>query len=98
LVAQSTDESVFITEQVKTDLVRGKKTLPVVLAVQSGCDLHSIGSDEEKRTTNRQALQEGIMTARGICLLYRERAHDQLQKIEAQQSISHVLHLLLGFA
>ena len=43
-------------------------------------------------------LHEGIITTRGISLLYRERAYEKLQQIEAQRPISHALHLLLGFA
>ncbi len=96
--AQSTDESASFSKYSKTDLVRNKKTLPVVLAAQSGCDFHFIESADEKRAANLHLLQEGIMATWGICLLYRERARDQLKKIEAQQFISHALRLLLGFS
>jgi geranylgeranyl pyrophosphate synthase len=97
-VAQSLEEGASIAKHIKTDLIRHKKTLPIVLAAQSEQESQNEGSDKEKGVINRQALQEGIITAWGICLLYRERARDQLQKIEAQQSVSHSLRLLLGFA
>lgn len=93
-VTQFIDEGTSISEQVKTDLIRRKKTLPIVLAAQSQ---HKFSAKEEE-VVNRQALQEGIIAAWGISLLYWERARDQLQNIEAQQSISHILRLLLGFA
>ncbi|MFL5653901.1 MAG: polyprenyl synthetase family protein [Ktedonobacteraceae bacterium] len=84
---------------IKTDLVRGKKTLPVVIAARARKDdiLKSIVSltDEENKEYLR-TLHEGIMTTWGICLLYRERARDRLQEIEAQQPISPMLRLLLG--
>src|SRR6266496_3610958 len=96
-VAQSMDEGVSIAKQSKTDLIRSKKTLPIVLAAQSQRAFHSEGSDIANGSDDQKALQEGIMAAWGICLLYRERARDQLQRIEAQQPISHTLRLLLGF-
>ncbi|HYU72764.1 MAG TPA: polyprenyl synthetase family protein [Ktedonobacteraceae bacterium] len=96
-VAQSMDEGVSIAKQSKTDLIRSKKTLPIVLAAQSQRAFHSEGSDIANGSDDQKALREGIMAAWGICLLYRERARDQLQRIEAQQPISHTLRLLLGF-
>ncbi|SRR6266446_3366963 len=83
---------------VKTDLVRGKKTLPVVLAANMPGILQSSSSpaDEEKEGHLR-ALQQGVITTWGICLLYRERARDRLQEIEAQKPVAPLLHLLLGF-
>ncbi len=86
------------TRSVKTDLVRGKKTLPIVLAAKQDATLQlaSLSADEEKEGHLR-ALHEGIIATWGICLLYRERARDRLQKIEAQKPIAPVLRLLLGF-
>ncbi len=86
------------SRNVKTDLVRGKKTLPVVLAANMEETLQSSSSpaDEEKEGY-LQALQQGILTTWGICLLYRERARDRLQEIEAQKPVAPLLHLLLGF-
>ncbi len=83
---------------IKTDLVRGKKTLPVVLAAQINGTLQNTSSsaDEEKEEYLR-ALHEGILTTWGICVLYRERARDRLQEIEAQKPVAPLLRLLLGF-
>jgi geranylgeranyl pyrophosphate synthase len=91
--AESTDASV------KSDLIRGKKTLPVVLAAKADDALQKISevSDEEKKE-NLHAFHEGIITTWGICLLYRERARERLQKIEAQRSIPPELYLLLGIS
>ena len=84
---------------IKTDLVRQKKTLPVVLAAQAISTLHntSFTTDEEKQKVSIDVLHEGIITTWGISLLYRERAHDQLRQIETKHPISHALRLLLGF-
>ncbi len=86
------------TGSVKSDLVRGKKTLPVVLAARTNDPIQEIGSqaDEEKREEHLRSLYEGIIAAWGICILYRERARDRLQAIEAQRPIDPVLRLLLG--
>src|SRR5579875_1304841 len=82
---------------VKTDLVRGKKTLPVILAAKSPEALqHTSFSPGD--ATHLPGLHEGIIAAWGICLLYRERAHDQLRKIEARLPISPALRSLLGFS
>jgi len=95
------ESSAILSEEVvdtrksgKTDLVRGKKTLPVVLAAKTSTPLQETwGSVNEE---NRQYLQEGIITTWAICLLYRERAHGRLQEIEAQKPIAPALHFLLG--
>lgn len=95
---------------VKSDLRRGKKTLPVVLAELSLMEKFSADnskldralqnlselSDREKEEY-QGALHEGIISTWGLCLLYRERAHACLQEIEARKSISAELRLLLGF-
>jgi geranylgeranyl pyrophosphate synthase len=82
----------------KSDLARGKKTLPIVLAAQMQRTLQNVSllTDEEKVEYLR-ALREGILTTWGIRLLYRERARDRLQEIEAQKPVSPLLRLLLGF-
>ena len=84
---------------VKTDIVRQKKTLPVVLAAHTLMTLQSDSSttDEEKQRRFNDALHEGIITTWGISLLYRERAHDILRQIEVQRPISQELRLLLNF-
>jgi geranylgeranyl pyrophosphate synthase len=84
---------------VKSDLARGKKTLPVVLAAQiynTTLQKSSLQADQEKEEYLR-SLREGIVTTWGICLLYRERARDRLQEIEARKPIVPTLRLLLGF-
>ena len=85
------------TASMKTDLVRAKKTLPVVLAAKREDTLQatSLSADEEKQEYLRM-LHEGIITTWGICLLYRERARDRLQEIEAHRPIAPALRLLLG--
>jgi len=84
---------------IKTDLVRQKKTLPVILATRAMSVLQnpSLASDEEKQKLYIDVLHESIITTWGISLLYRERAHDQLRRIEIQHPVSHALRLLLGF-
>ncbi len=87
-----------VTRSGKSDLARGKKTLPVVLAarreriLQENAVEADVDSEEYKA-----ALQEGIITTWGICLLYRERARDCFQKIEAQKPVAPPLRMLLGF-
>jgi len=82
----------------KSDLARGKKTLPIVLAAQLDDTLQktTLAADEEKEKHLR-ALHEGIITTWGICLLYRERARDRLREIEAEHPIAPALRLLLDF-
>lgn len=82
----------------KSDLSRGKKTLPVVLAAGRERILqeNAVGGDEGSEEY-KAALQEGIITTWGMCLLYRERAHDCFQKIEAQKPVASPLRMLLGF-
>ena len=87
------------TGHVKSDLARGKKTLPIVLAAQAynaALQKSSLQADQEKEEYLR-SLHEGIMTTWGICLLYRERARDRLQEIEAQKLAAPLLHILLSF-
>ncbi len=85
------------TGHVKSDLARGKKTLPIVLAAQSysaALQKSSLQADQEKEEYLR-SLHEGIITTWGICLLYRERARDRLQEIEAQRPVAPLLYILL---
>lgn len=93
----------------KSDLVRGKKTLPLVLAATevaktrgtTGVNLEealqkiSELSDEERNEYLR-ALKEGILTTWGICLLYREHARDRLHEFEALRPVSPALRILTG--
>ncbi len=93
----------------KSDLVRGKKTLPVVLAAHSlrttqALDavtidtalhrLHSLPADE--KTIYVRALREGILATWGIALLYRERARDCLRTLEQCIPLSPVSRQILG--
>jgi len=87
------------TRNVKSDLARGKKTLPIVLAAQmhdAALQKSSLQADQEKEKYLR-SLHEGIITTWGICLLYRERARDRLQEIEAWKPVTPALRFLLGF-
>jgi geranylgeranyl pyrophosphate synthase len=97
------------SRSMKSDLVRGKKTLPIVLAAAevaktrgtTGVNLEealqniSELSDEERNEYLR-ALKEGILTTWGICLLYRERARDRLHEFESLRPISPALRILTG--
>ncbi len=85
-------------KSVKTDLARGKKTLPVVLAatVHAPLQENREPTDEEKQE-NMRALKEGIMATWAISLLYRERAKDRSQAISLRKSLAPELRLLLGF-
>jgi geranylgeranyl pyrophosphate synthase len=82
----------------KTDLARGKKTLPVVLAASMSTDLQdkSTLSDNEIQV-HQGVLREGIMTTWAISLLYRERVNDHLRAISSRTSLAPELRLLLGF-
>ena len=83
---------------VKTDLVRGKKTLPVVLAARMHEPLQ--GNHESSDGENQeyaQALREGIITTWGISLLYRERARERFLAISSWRPLTPELRLLLGF-
>lgn len=85
------------TGHVKSDLARGKKTLPIVLGAQiynAALQQSSLQTDQEKEEYLR-SLHEGIVTTWGICLLYRERAHDRLQEIEAQRPVAPLFSILL---
>ena len=93
----------------KSDLVRGKKTLPIVLAaaeiaktrgttdvnLKDALQKISEFSDAERNEYLR-ALKEGILTTWGICLLYRERARDRLHEFEALRPVSPALRILTG--
>ena len=82
---------------VKTDLARGKKTLPIVLAASISIPLQgsSALSDDEIQM-HQGALREGIMTTWAISLLYRERANDRLRAISSRKFLAPELRLLLG--
>ena len=83
-----------ITRSIKTDLVRQKKTMPVVLAARVNSSLQKASAPVDKEEHLR-ALHEGIIATWGICLLYRERAGDRLRMIEDQRSLAPALRFLL---
>jgi geranylgeranyl pyrophosphate synthase len=85
------------TGHVKSDLARGKKTLPIVLGAQmyNAALQQSSLQDDQKKEEYLRSLHEGIVTTWGICLLYRERAHDRLQEIEAQRPVAPLFSILL---
>jgi geranylgeranyl pyrophosphate synthase len=98
--------------QFKSDLARGKKTLPIILAAASLAKqpgkaalwdnlddaLKNLAELSEKESEEyRRILNEGIVATWGISLLYRERAHERLREIDAQKPIAAELRLLLGF-
>lgn len=86
------------TRSVKTDIVRNKKTLPIVLAARTRAQLQDVSSlsEEEQKEIFQRTLHEGIIATWGISLLYRTRAREYLQKIEVHQPVSPLLHTLLG--
>jgi geranylgeranyl diphosphate synthase type I len=94
----------------KSDLARGKKTLPVVLAAHSLREMRGIAAKEidrafreigalagEERARAVSALREGVLATWGVALLYRERARDYLRVIEQGRPVSPVLLQVLGF-
>ena len=97
---ESADASsgIRVERSVKTDLARGKKTLPVVLAasIRGSLQENREPSDGEKQEY-MQALREGIMTTWGVSLLYRERAEERFLAISSRRSLAPELRLLLGF-
>lgn len=90
----------------KSDLARGKKTLPVVLAARSlqaeyaleRIDFRSVERlTDNERETYFNALREGILTTWGMALLYRERAREAFEKLMPGHSLSPTLCRVLGF-
>lgn len=102
LFSQHSTEGDPIPHQIKTDLVRRKKTLPIILAAQAGRGMLPdenvlFSLDAQQKEVYQRLLHQGIAGAWGICLLYRERARDCLQQIELGRAVSPLLRLLLGF-
>jgi geranylgeranyl pyrophosphate synthase len=96
----------------KSDLARGKKTLPIILtaaslAKQPGKAVLSdnldaalknlAGLSDRENEEYRRVLDEGIVATWGTSLLYRERAHERLRKMDARKPIAAALRLLLEF-
>jgi geranylgeranyl pyrophosphate synthase len=97
LAALNPQSNGLIMSAKKTDLSRGKKTLPVILAWHVFSQERASASDNKKQELSEQALESGILATWGLSLFYRERAGDCLQKIEVQRPISPTLRTLLGF-
>ena len=81
-VEDSTTES-SSQRPIKTDLIREKKTFPIVIASRQG------DGDREK------AIHEGILASWGVSLLYRERAFECLQDLEERNLVSPLLRFVL---
>ncbi len=91
----------------KSDLTRGKKTLPIVLAahslrirpLQDGPSIdfrHLERLAGEERESAFQALREGIITTWGIALLYRERARETLFRLLGECALIPALLRVMG--
>ncbi|HEY0757378.1 MAG TPA: polyprenyl synthetase family protein [Ktedonobacteraceae bacterium] len=91
----------------KSDLARGKKTLPVVLAAHAlqtsnTRDAREIDFRhldlllEGERASYSAALREGILTTWGLALLYRERAGELLRELLGERPVSLELCRVLG--
>jgi len=83
------------TRREKSDMARGKKTLPIVLAHTLQEPATSADTQEQE---DARALQQGILAAWGIRLLYRERVRSCLESIQegaAQRPIAPPLLRLL---
>ncbi|HEY1352023.1 MAG TPA: polyprenyl synthetase family protein [Ktedonobacteraceae bacterium] len=95
----------------KSDLRRGKKTLPVVLAARSLQATHPLSPTEidhafahlPQLATREQevylaALREGILTTWGLSLLYRERARESFHQIMGNGPVAEDVLQVLGLA
>lgn len=86
----------------KSDLVRQKKTLPVVLAANEYA-FHDTrdapdapkNADKKNERIDSHSLEQGILAAWGISLLYRQRAEEYLYQLEARHGASALLRVLL---
>jgi geranylgeranyl pyrophosphate synthase len=91
----------------KSDLARGKKTLPIVLAARSLHDVYALEARaidfrridllaSAEREMYLTALREGILTTWGLALLYRERARESLCVLVGERTLSPALCRVLG--
>jgi geranylgeranyl pyrophosphate synthase len=85
------------TRMRKTDLIREKKTLPLVLAFQQQkmTERSTILSLSEYARAQREEFSEAIYTAWGISLLYQARAAECLHVLEKNYTLSPELRALL---
>jgi geranylgeranyl pyrophosphate synthase len=88
----------------KSDLARGKKTLPIVLAAHTIQKLGVLDAQcldfrrmemlaEEEREIYLSALREGVLATWGMALLYRERAREHLEVLISERPVSPALYI-----
>lgn len=86
------------TDTIKTDILRGKKTLPVYFAAEQGMTL--LPSPKAADTLNEEQLRvlhAASVKTWGICLLYRRRVRNCLyEEIGKHHTLSPALLFLLG--
>jgi geranylgeranyl pyrophosphate synthase len=95
----------------KSDLRRGKKTLPVVLAAHALRATHPLAPAEidhafaqlpllaaREREVYLAALHEGILTTWGLALLYRERARESFNEVMGNGPVAEDILQVLGLA
>jgi len=83
--------------EVKTDIVRGKKTLPIFFAAEKGVTLSQSEKAVDRLTEEQvQVLYGASMKTWGMCLVYRERVRDCLQEIAKHSRIPPALFTLVG--
>ena len=96
LLGNDQQSEALAQQEMKTDILRGKKTLPIFFAAQKGITL-SQSKDAVDMLTMEQIriLHASSVKAWGICLLYRERVRTSLQEIAKQHLIPQALYFLL---
>lgn len=89
------EESPAQLPPVKSDLRRGKKTLPIVLAAQQNT-LQKVATTADTRS--RELLQEGIVATWSACLVYRTQVRSSLGLLIAilQRPLPPALRDLIG--
>lgn len=86
-----------MSEEVKTDILRGKKTLPVFFAAEKGVTLLKTAEAVDRLTEEHvQVLYAASVKTWGICLVYRERVRDCLREIAKHARIPLALFTLVG--
>jgi geranylgeranyl pyrophosphate synthase len=81
---------------VKTDLQRGKKTLPIILAAEQRATLQNAEPPVDRN--ERDLLQDGIEVTRQMSRLYLDRARSHIQQLEAvlQRPLPSLLRQIIG--
>lgn len=89
------EESPAQLPPIKSDLRRGKKTLPIVLAAQQNT-LQKVSTTADMRS--RELLQEGIVATWSACLVYRTQVRSSLDLLIAmlQRPLPPALQNLIG--